>query len=151
MIDLAGQHGLTGFVYAGLTAHGKGLVPVYYPEDKDLVSATLLGKEIQTLSPEEMLIHLCIHATSHCWDRLEWLAKAGYTHENWRVLKTDLKKLILSTEALPIENAEYGQMYEIRGEISGPNGNSLDVCTIWMTEFATGITKFITMYPDKRR
>ena len=34
---------------------------------------------------------------------------------------------------------------------TGPNGNSLDVCTIWMTEFATGITKFITMYPDKRR
>jgi hypothetical protein len=27
VIDLAGQHGLTGFVYAGLTAHGKGLVP----------------------------------------------------------------------------------------------------------------------------
>jgi hypothetical protein len=71
VIEPAGQHGLTGFVYAGLTAHGKDLVPVYYPEDKDLVSAKLLGKEIQTLAPEEMLMHLCIHATSHCWDRLE--------------------------------------------------------------------------------
>jgi len=58
VIDLAGQHGLTGFVYAGLTAHGKDLVPVYYPEDKDLVPAKLLGKEIQTLSPEEMLTPL---------------------------------------------------------------------------------------------
>jgi hypothetical protein len=52
---------------------------------------------------------------------------------------------------MPIENSEYGQIYEIRDEISGPNGKSLKVCTIWMTEIATGITKFITMYPDKRR
>ncbi len=33
----------------------------------------------------------------------------------------------------------------------GPNGKSLPVYTIWMTETATGNTKFITMYPDKRR
>lgn len=66
-------------------------------------------------------------------------------------MKKDLKELILSTEAIPIENTEYGQMYEIRSKINGPNGNSLAVCTIWMTENATGITKFITMYPDKGR
>ena len=89
MIDLAGQHGLTGFVYAGLTAHGKDLVPVYYPEDKDLVSAQLLGKEIQTLSPEEMLIHLCIHATSHCWDRLELICSVGRLASRGQVSRWD--------------------------------------------------------------
>jgi hypothetical protein len=103
-----------------------------------------------TLIASEKLTHYLLTSKKRN-DKSQWLSKAGYTHENWRVLKNDLKKLILSTEALPVENAEYGQMYEIRGEISGPNGNSLDVCTIWMTEFATGITKFITMYPDKRR
>lgn len=40
-------------------------------------------------------------------------------------------------------------MYEIKGNLTGPNGKSLAVCTIWMTETATGDTKFITMYPDK--
>ncbi|MBI5677404.1 MAG: hypothetical protein HZC52_02675 [Planctomycetes bacterium] len=40
-------------------------------------------------------------------------------------------------------------MYEIRGKLTGPNGNTLAVCTMWMTEAATGDTKFITMYPDK--
>jgi hypothetical protein len=84
-------------------------------------------------------------------DKSQWLSKAGYTKENWQELKNDLKKLIRATEAMPIENSEYGQIYEIRDEISGPNGKSLKVCTIWMTEIATGITKFITMYPDKRR
>jgi len=103
-----------------------------------------------TLIASEKLTHYLLTSKKRN-DKSQWLSKAGYTHENWRVLKNDLKKLIRSTEAMPIENSEYGQIYEIRGEISGPNGNSLDVCTIWMTEFATGITKFITMYPDKRR
>jgi hypothetical protein len=42
-----------------------------------------------------------------------------------------------------------GQMYEIRGKLTGPNGKSLLVCTIWLTETETKSTKFITMYPDK--
>jgi len=30
-----------------------------------------------------------------------------------------------------------GQMYEIRGKLAGPNGKSLSVCTIWLTETET--------------
>jgi hypothetical protein len=84
-------------------------------------------------------------------DKSRWLVKAGYTVENWQELENDLRVYILSTEATPIESTKYGQMDEIRGNLVGPNGKTLQVCTIWMTETATGITKFITMYPDKRR
>jgi hypothetical protein len=41
-------------------------------------------------------------------------------------------------------------MYEIRGSLAGPNGVSLKVVTIWMTEHVTGQTKFITLFPDKK-
>ena len=84
-------------------------------------------------------------------DKSQWLANAGYALENWKILEDDLREQILSTNAIPLENTEYGQMYEIKGKLVGPNGKSLAVCTIWMTESATGKTKFITMYPDKRR
>ena len=84
-------------------------------------------------------------------DKSQWLARAGYTPENSKILENDLREQILSTDARPTENTEYGQKYEIRGELVGPNGKSLAVCTIWMTESATGRTKFITMHPDKRR
>jgi hypothetical protein len=81
-------------------------------------------------------------------DKSQWLAQAGYTLENWEKLETDLRNQILSTDATPIEKTEYGQMYEINGELVGPNGKILPVRTIWMTESATGNTKFITMYPN---
>ena len=83
-------------------------------------------------------------------DKSQWLAQAGYSIENWQVLENDLRNQILLMDATPIEETEYGQMFEIRGTLKGPNGRRLPACTVWMTEKATGITKFITMYPDKR-
>jgi hypothetical protein len=71
-----------------------------------------------------------------------------------RIYPTDWKTQIkifrrLSRSAIPTDNTKYGQMYEIKGSLTGPNGKNLTVCTIWMTETATGDTKFITMYPNK--
>ena len=84
-------------------------------------------------------------------DKSQWLAQAGYSLEHWQVLEKDLRDQILSCDATLIENTEYGKMYEIRGNLIGPNGKHLPVCTIWLTETATGNTKFITLYPYKRR
>ncbi len=82
-------------------------------------------------------------------DKSQWLAQAGYTRDNWQVLETDLRNQILSIDAAPIERTEYGWMYQINGQLVGPKGKILSVRTIWMTERATGDTKFITMYPAK--
>ena len=84
-------------------------------------------------------------------DKSKWLAQAGYTIENWQLLEADLRSQILSLEATVVENTQYGQMYEIYGNLTGPNGNTIATVTIWMTEVSTEITKFITMYPDKGR
>ncbi len=54
-----------------------------------------------------------------------------------------------STVKDSLTNLYYGQMYEIRGNLTGPNGKTLATITVWMTEIATGVTKFITIYPDK--
>lgn len=50
---------------------------------------------------------------------------------------------------MPLENNVYGQLYEVRAELSGPSGRGLRVRTIWMTEHLSGQTKFITLIPDK--
>lgn len=83
-------------------------------------------------------------------DKSQWLAEAGYSVKNWERLENDLRKQILSLDAEPSELTIYGQIYEIIGTLTGPNGKSIAAHTIWMTETATKITKFITMYPDKR-
>jgi len=65
-------------------------------------------------------------------------------------LEEDIRVQILSQEAAPIETNDYGEVFEIKGALVGPNGTTLRVKTVWMQESETGITKFITLYPDKR-
>lgn len=84
-------------------------------------------------------------------DKSKWLAQAGYNIKNWQVLETDLRKQLLSKLAIPREKTQFGQMYEVCGELFGPNGKRLSVISIWMTELASGVTKFITLFPNKRR
>lgn len=57
-------------------------------------------------------------------DKSQWLFQAGYTIENWQLLEKDLRTQILSLDAIPTENTKYGQMYEIKGNLTGPNGKS---------------------------
>jgi len=83
-------------------------------------------------------------------DKSKWLAKAGYKLGNWQRLEKDLRTQILSQNAVFTEETKYGQMYEIKGKLTGPNGKTLSVRTIWMNEHETGLTKFITIFPDRK-
>lgn len=84
-------------------------------------------------------------------DKSRWLATAGYTLEKWLKLERDLREQILSLEATFVEETEYGEMYEISGELQGPNDRVIAVRTVWMREVVTGQVKFITLFPDKWR
>jgi len=84
-------------------------------------------------------------------DKSQWLEKAGYNSENWKRLQQDIRMQLLIREAVLIQVNEFGNLYEIKGKLNGPNGKSLQVRSIWMDEHGTKLTKFITMYPLKNR
>jgi len=46
-----------------------------FPQDlwERLVPASLEGLEIRSLSPEDLLLVLCVHGTKHVWERLGWI------------------------------------------------------------------------------
>jgi hypothetical protein len=82
-------------------------------------------------------------------DKSEFLKQAGYTVDNWEQLERDLRRQVLSKDATSIEQTAYGELFEIRGVLKGPNNVVLQVRTVWMLEAASGLTKFITLYPDR--
>lgn len=83
-------------------------------------------------------------------DKSKFLAQAGYGQENWQQLEADLRNQILSLEATQSDEPNrFGDVYEIRGVLSGVHGVDLAVVTVWMIEYETQQTKFITLYPDK--
>ena len=82
-------------------------------------------------------------------DKSQFLLKAGYEIATAKQLERDLREQILPLDAVYTESNRFGDKYEIRGKLTGINGIILGVVTIWMREFDSGQTKFITLYPNK--
>jgi hypothetical protein len=83
-------------------------------------------------------------------DKSRFLALAGYDASQPDQLIHDIRTQVLPCEAVPIETTEHGQYYEISCPMTGPNGRTLDIRAIWMTEHLSGKTKFITLIPARR-
>ncbi len=82
-------------------------------------------------------------------DKSKFLTRAGYSSDNWQRLLEDIRTQILPIEAELMRKTAYGDLFRIRGKLLGPNGVSLRVITVWMAEYASRQTKFITLFPDK--
>ncbi|MDZ7753983.1 MAG: adhesin [Gammaproteobacteria bacterium] len=74
----------------------------------------------------------------------------GYRQSEWSRLSADLKGF-LSKEANPQESTKYGQKYEIRGRLTGPNGKSVYLVTAWIVLRGEDFPRFITAYPGERK
>ena len=98
------------------------------------------------IAPEKLTRYLLVPQARG--DKSSYLALGGYTLDNSTTLLTDLRAQILNQDAAALETSSYGQLYEIRAPLVGPSGRTLRVRTIWMTEYLSGATKFITLIPD---
>jgi hypothetical protein len=99
------------------------------------------------IAPEKLTHYLLVKRS--VGDKSEFLKRAGYTLQNVQRLERDIRSQILTKDAVVTKRTIYGQHYEIRAPLRGPNKATLNVKTVWMQELKTGLTKFITLYPDK--
>jgi hypothetical protein len=101
-----------------------------------------------TIAPEKLSKHLLVRQSRG--DKSVFLAKAGYTATNPEQLLRDLRRQVLPQEAVRLHRTKFGQFYEIRATLTGPNGTTLQIRSIWMKEHLSGVTKFITLVPDRK-
>jgi len=76
-----------------------------------------------------------------------FFASLGYKQAEWQALERDLRELVTG-DAQPPEDTEYGTKYEIRGMITGPDGASAAIVTAWIVREAEDFPRFITAYPE---
>jgi len=55
-----------------------------------------------------------------------------YTLDNPRRLERDIRRQILTEDAVAIQTTLYGELYEIRASLTGPNKTTLKVKAVWM-------------------
>ncbi len=100
-----------------------------------------------TIAPEKLTHYLLVPQTRG--DKSAFLNRAGYNGESADQLLHDLRTQQLPIDATPLHTTKFGQFYEIRGALTGRNGVTLRVRSIWMKEHLSGQTKFITLIPER--
>ncbi|MEG4799994.1 hypothetical protein QUB63_07800 [Microcoleus sp. ARI1-B5] len=82
-------------------------------------------------------------------DKSEYLALAGYSQENWQILKRDIMEAVEGAEVAEVTSTGWGTRFKVKNQWYGPNNRLVKVVTIWQQDEASETVKFITLYPDK--
>jgi hypothetical protein len=101
------------------------------------------------IAPEKLTNYLLVRQARG--DKSAFLAQAGYTTANPEQLLHDLRRQVLSQDAVLLQRTKFGEFYEIRALHTGPNRNTLRIRSIWMKEHLSGVTKFITLVPSRKK
>lgn len=80
-----------------------------------------------------------------------YLARLGYCQDEWSRLEADLREQILTREAQLARSSPYGQKYEILGPLTGPNGATAWVRTIWIVLSGAENLRLVTVLPEEKR
>jgi len=80
------------------------------------------------IAPEKLTRYLLVRQARG--DKSEFLKRAGYTLENSDQLLRDLRTQLLPINATPLHSTKFGEFYELRGALTGPNGVRLRVRSI---------------------
>jgi hypothetical protein len=77
------------------------------------------------IAPEKLTSYLLVKQAHG--DKSAFLATAGYTLANSEQLLHDLRRQVLSQDAALLGETKFGQFYEIRASLAGPNGITLRI------------------------
>jgi hypothetical protein len=79
--------------------------------------------------------------------KAEYLGRLGYSQDAFERLEMDLREQILSLDAQPGRLSRYGQKCEILGALTGPNGHTAWVRTIWIILTGETAPRLVTLIP----
>ena len=82
--------------------------------------------------------------------KAEFLGALGYSQDAFGRLEADLREQILTLDAQPGRVSPYGQKYEILGPLTGPNGSTGWVRTIWIILTGDTAPRLVTLIPAEK-
>jgi hypothetical protein len=84
-------------------------------------------------------------------DKSKFLSQAGFARDNPHLLLAAIRELAAESEAEEDRENDYGVFLRAEGRLTGPNGKSLTVVTIWLRVRTNGQTRFVTLKPSKEK
>jgi hypothetical protein len=83
--------------------------------------------------------------------KAQFLTRLGYSEGDSQRLASDLREQHLNHEAVTGKPSLYGQKYEILAPLTGPNGASAWVRTVWIVRTGERSARLVTLIPEEKR
>ena len=77
-----------------------------------------------------------------------YFVRLGYSQADWERLDVDLREQHLSREAEPGRPSPYGDKYEILAPLTGPNGVTAWVRSVWIVLSGENAARLVTLFPE---
>lgn len=71
----------------------------------------------------------------------------GYRQDDWEALRDDLLCLGVLGDAKPGQPSPHGKKYEAGGTLTGPNGRTAALMSIWLLRTNEDAPRFVIAYP----
>ncbi len=76
--------------------------------------------------------------------------KHGFTKANWRLLADSLRQHAIDNLVGEMSETPFGRRYVVDGQVIAPDGNALNVRTVWFIRPRARVPVFVTAHPIKR-
>jgi hypothetical protein len=80
-----------------------------------------------------------------------YFADMGYTQADWPQLEADIRTQHLTRPAQPGAPSPFGVKYEITAPITGPNGITKNVTTVWIYKSGGPVPELVTIQPGPKK
>lgn len=110
----------------------------------------LPGADAAIIDPAKVRDYLL--SESHPVGRFKstFFASLGYSAGDWEQLRNDFLALTCEGDAVTGPQSPYGQKYEVRGTLCGPNGRIAAVVTAWIILRGERSPRFVTAFPGEK-
>lgn len=100
------------------------------------------------IAPEKLTQYLLVWQPKK--DKSKFLALAGFTFDNPQDLEASIRQILETNEAVFEKENEFGQYFQVEGDLIGTNKRILGVITIWILK-TSGNNKFhfVTLKPGR--
>jgi hypothetical protein len=109
-----------------------------------------LSTDDAIIAPEKLRDYIPSPTHSDGCAKAAYLGMLGYVQNDWKQLETDLRQQVLSCEARPGRPSPYGEKCEMVAPLTGPNGKTAWVRTIWNIVHGEAEPRFVTLIPEER-
>ncbi len=107
-----------------------------------------LSAKTTFIAPEKLRDYVLNPAHDEGKSKARFLGEMGYEQAHWQRLASDLKAQHLPVEATPGKKSIYGAKYEILAQLTGPNGETRRLRSIWIIRKRESFARFVTLIPE---